>query len=499
MRHIASPSYRLFLSLFIAAFLCFPCIALAAGSTSIALSGTSVTVGNKVTVTIAGSDSSKLSLRYNNKVLKFTGCSAAGYSTEANVVSFSGKSAQVTFEAIDAGSGDLVVSSDVLSGSSASVQVAAAQSSQPEPEDSSSDEASSDDASAEDDNKKTDSSKSSSTDGDFVIDGIAYVLSERYSDNEIPDGFTKTQLKIHGGTYRELTNDKLTLVYLKPADHIEGSGVFYIYDKDSDSVSDFVILGDSNYYVIPSDTKKDIPETLIETSININDSDCTAFQYGEDESDFYYVFGTDSDGDKGWFSYDSKDKTVQRANTVFFEQAVPSGDETQEANSTKKKGSKSGFSLDSIDFDELLEGVSSSRTILAIIIFVAVVLLIILLDVLLFRRKNDYDEDDFDYDDEEESRSSGSNEPEVLQAGKLLEADDFEEANKPHRSKKFFNREKSSDIWDTADRRLSDTGDMPLANDESGKLKKQVFKGRSSDSSMDGDDNKIDLIDLNDL
>ena len=101
-----------------------PVTVYADGTTSIATSGNSAKVGDKVTVTVSGSDSSKLSLRYNNNVLKFQSCSASGYSTEGNVITFSGKSAQITFEATDGGSGDLVVSSDTLSGSSTSVQVA---------------------------------------------------------------------------------------------------------------------------------------------------------------------------------------------------------------------------------------------------------------------------------------------------------------------------------------------------------------------------------------
>ena len=88
------------------------------GTTSISLSQNTAEVGNKVVVTINGSDSSTLSLRYNNEVFKFVSCSVAGASENANIISFSGQSGQITLEAIGSGAGDLIVSSDTLSGRS---------------------------------------------------------------------------------------------------------------------------------------------------------------------------------------------------------------------------------------------------------------------------------------------------------------------------------------------------------------------------------------------
>ena len=234
IKNITTRAAMVLLAVFV---LIMPATVYAEGTTSIALSGSSATVGNKVTVTISGTDSSKLSLRYNNNVFKFVSCSVADYSTEANVISFKGKSGQVTFEAVDAGSGDLVVSSDVLSGSSASVTVSAAantaseetkaeekpaepEAAEEQPSDSEAEEEkekeSEEKPSKKDSNKKSNAAEG---DGDYVVDGVTYVLSERYKDSEIPKGYSRTQLKIHGGTYRELTNGDLTLVYLKPADN----------------------------------------------------------------------------------------------------------------------------------------------------------------------------------------------------------------------------------------------------------------------------------------
>lgn len=480
-----------------------PLTVFADGTTSIATSGNSAQVGDKVTVTVTGSDTSKLSLRYNNNVLKFQSCSASGYSTDGNVITFNGKSAQITFEATDGGSGDLVVSSDTLSGSSTSVQVAAAPAPQPEPEetetpeetasDTETDDADTEEADTDDDTST--SSNASTGDGDFTIDGTDYVLSERYADSEIPAGFSKTSMKIHGGTYRELTNGTLTLVYLKPADNIAGSGVFYVYDKDSDSVSDFSMLGTADYYVLLSEPDDLLTDRFVEAKVKANDAKYDAWQLGETESSFYYVYGTDNRGTTGWFSYDAEEETVQRANEELLTSGVPASVAEEEENtSVQKEKKKSGGSFD-FDFDELMDTLATSRNLLAVGIFALVVLFIIILDILLFRRKRDDYDDDYDEDDDEPENG----EPEVMTVDNILEADDFEEANKPHKNKKFFGRDRQTDIWDTADGRLSDTGELPFQKDESSKLKKQVFRGRNKDSGADGEDGKVDVIDFNDL
>lgn len=465
-----------------------PLTVFADGTTSIATSGNSVQVGDKVTVTVTGSDTSKLSLRYNNNVLKFQNCSASGYSTEGNVITFNGKSAQITFEATDGGAGDLVVSSDTLSGSSTSVQVAAAAAPQPEPT-----ETQEETTDADTDEEESNTS-SSAGDSDFTIDGTEYVLSERYADSEIPAGFSKTSMKIHGGTYRELTNGTITLVYLKPADNISGSGVFYVYDKDSDSVSDFSMLGTSDYYILLSEPGELLTDSFVEAKVKVNGTKYNAWQLGETESSFYYVYGTDNLGTTGWFSYDSEEETVQRANEELLTSGVPASDVDEEENtSVQKEKKKSGGSFN-FDIDELMDTLSTSRNLLAVAIFALVVLFIIILDILLFRRRrDDYDDDDYDDDEPEDD------EPEVMTVDNILEADDFEEANKPHKNKKFFKKDRQTDIWDTADGRLSDTGELPFQKDDSSKLKKQVFRGRGKDSGADGDDGKVDVIDFNDL
>ena len=498
------------------------------GTTSIALSNNSPEVGGKVTVTVSGSDSSTLSLRYNNDVFRYVGCSNTGATTDGNIVTFTGQSAQVTFEAISAGSGDLIVSSDTLSGSSTSVPVAAAASStQTESEtqeendanndseesdtqsenDGSEDEAdqesdssdSADDVTAESDSEEESedvagadaalTSNASDGDGDYIIDGVEYVVSERFSEDEIPSGFSKTTLQIHGKTYDEITDGSLTLIYLKPADNVDGDGEFYVYDEELDRVSKYAVLGSSGYYITVSKPDELPSDQLVKTKITVGGEQFKVYQFGDEMSDFYFAYGTDQDGNTGWYSYDSAKETIQRANEGLLTTAASALETAeQEATPGVTKPKKPPF-----DASNLLDSLTSSRTMLAIGIFVLVVLLVIVLDILLFRRKakdEDYDDYDDNFDD--------ADEPDEVPTVDMLSDKDFDEANKPHKSRNLFGKEKSTDIWDTKDKMLSDTSELPTIEDVS-KLKKQVFRGRGMDSGGGAEDGKIDVIDFNDL
>ena len=56
----------------------FPCFA--EGTTTIHMSSANVSVGDTLSVTVTASESGKISLRYNDQVLKFSG-SSASYTT----------------------------------------------------------------------------------------------------------------------------------------------------------------------------------------------------------------------------------------------------------------------------------------------------------------------------------------------------------------------------------------------------------------------------------
>ncbi|MBQ5430181.1 MAG: hypothetical protein IIU28_00865 [Lachnospiraceae bacterium] len=115
---------RCFAVLLFCAFLLLsmPTVVLAAGSTSISLSSNSVSKGDTLTVTVIGSQSSTLSLKYDNTMLELVNGGSA--TASGNVLTVSASSATYKFRAIRAGNAGIVASSDSLSGSSVYVPIA---------------------------------------------------------------------------------------------------------------------------------------------------------------------------------------------------------------------------------------------------------------------------------------------------------------------------------------------------------------------------------------
>ena len=196
----------------------------AEGTTTIHVSSSNVTVGDTLSVTVTATESGSISLTYNAEVLQFSDCSTT-YTTNGNVVTFDGSSATIRFSCIAQGNSSLIVSSPTVTGSSTSIRVGG-QSTTP----------------------VTDTQPTSTSDdveGQFQIDGVGYVVSERYPDSAIPAGFEKVKVNIDGYAYRELSNGTITLLYLKKASDIASDGIFYMYDAATNQVSPFVMLGDA--------------------------------------------------------------------------------------------------------------------------------------------------------------------------------------------------------------------------------------------------------------
>ena len=174
-------------------------------------------------------------------------------------------------------------------------------------------------------------------DGQFVIDGVAYVVSERYPESAIPAGFSRTRVTIDGYAYRELSNGSITLLYLKRADNTAGDGVFYQYDEAMNKVTPFTMLGTAEQYVVLATPDSLLRDSFTETTLTVGDQTLSVYKEGDD-SDFYFVYGTNQDGVTGWFQYDNTDGSLQRVNEDLLSQ-----DTTAEEPVTTAAGSDEYF------------------------------------------------------------------------------------------------------------------------------------------------------------
>lgn len=329
------------------------------GSTSIAVSSSSVDVGDTITATIQSTASDTVTVSYNGSILTLTNCSASGYTTSGSTVTFTGQNVKLTFTAASSGTSYLSAKPNTLEGSSTNVTVAA--------------------AATEEEETTTSTTTTSTTSVDFTVDGTDYVVSERFSSDEIPAGFENTDITIHDSEYTELSNGTLTLVYLKPASDTSGTGTFFLYDAENDAVTALSLLGTMDHYVILQSASS-LPTTLLtESTLTVEDNTYSAYVLADYEEDgFYFVYGVNENGTEGWFQYDTEDGSIQRLNTDLVSLVSTDGEDSSSTDSSTS----------------VLTRLKNSRSAIAILIFAMVVLAIITINIKVFKSKNDeFDED----------------------------------------------------------------------------------------------------------
>lgn len=379
----------------------FNIVAFAQGTTSISVSKSAPAVGDSVTVSVTSTENGSITVKYTSSMLTFSSCNVSGYSAEGNSVTFKGKEGEIVFSASAPGTASIIVSSTANSGSSTTLTIggsgAASNTS------STSNEAAADtteettetettevEATAEEETATPVSAPTSgavgtlNSDGGFDINGTAYVVSERYSDSEMPSGFSKTTIKIGSSTYSEPTNGSITLLYLKPADNTAGSGVFYLYDEAASTVSEFLMVGSKDSYVIISTPDGGPSSAFTATSVDVTGGTATA--YTVDGSEFYYVYGTNQDGSTGWYVYDKTYETVSRMDPSVL--STTTSDEAP-AEDTEEDDA-------STDTSVYIQKLNLYRKIIMGLIVLCVVLLFVLINKAL--RGHGDDDDDFDGD-----------------------------------------------------------------------------------------------------
>ncbi len=344
----------------------------AEGRTTIHLSGGSLQVGETLTVTVTATESADMSVSYDAGVLEFQD-GGSGLTADGGTVQCEGTSVSLTFRAIGEGTSPIIVESSSAAGSSTKVSVTGA-------------------ASA---GEQTDTSANDAEiDGQFVIDGVGYVVSERYPAEQIPAGFERVTVTIDGYGYRELSNGAITLLYLKKASDVESDGTFYVYHEEQNSVSPFWMLGNAENYVLVEE-----PETVLSQRLSAVDGwDFPVYATGSGNG-FFFVYGSDQTGAKGWYQYDEAYGTLQRVNDEFLQDT---GDTQSEAAADAAPSEGNAASKDKI---------KSQRYLIAALLFLLAACVVVIINLLLARRRDAGEDEDWTEDSASE-RTGGGSEPE---------------------------------------------------------------------------------------
>lgn len=169
-----------------------------------------------------------------------------------------------------------------------------------------------------------------------TVDGVNYEIIEDYSSIHLPDNFAPTECDYNGQTVLagKHSGNGITIMYLQAVDD-KGKSGFYVYDTVSKTFSPYIVLGASqiNYVVLSVSDSMEKPDGYRIVDMTINDMAVKVLKNGND--DFYLFYGMNSEGSTGWYSYDTKENTVQRYVEVSMTDDNGETQASNESNSDK--------------------------------------------------------------------------------------------------------------------------------------------------------------------
>lgn len=146
------------------------------------------------------------------------------------------------------------------------------------------------------------------------IDDTVYTVADTFDVSLLPEGWTAESYTYEGRVVQagKGPDEHLHLMYLLAEG---GTGDLYFYDDTSGSWSPYVEVGTSAKAVtaIPMDAGVTVPEGLEESRLNLNGKSVDGWVGTGDQGENYCVFyGMNSDGEKNFYRFDLKEKTLQR-------------------------------------------------------------------------------------------------------------------------------------------------------------------------------------------
>ncbi len=147
-----------------------------------------------------------------------------------------------------------------------------------------------------------------------VVNGIEYDVAATFDDSIIPDGYAAQEIDYHGATVKAAVEaDRgITLIYLIATD---GSGDFFVYDPQADAWSPWAQLNVSqkSFTVVPLAEGTQVPAGFVDSTIELNGKKVHGWVWdGDEEQKFCIVYAMNSEGDRNFYRYDMKEKTIQR-------------------------------------------------------------------------------------------------------------------------------------------------------------------------------------------
>lgn len=226
----------------------------------------------------------------------------------------------------------------------------------------------------------------------ITLNGHSFNLAETVPEDIIPKGFSVAEVACQGQQVQGLQFDKepsLKLVYLTtPSTEVkntlavceEGSGSIYPFRK--------VSIGKKFVILLDPPAEAGLSGSYTQAAAKVGKfEDVPVFE--REGSEFSLVYAASSQGNIGWYQYDTVEKSFQRY--VQDGTAASGLGMDEEESSAQMQGLRNAYK----DLEEQYNHrKDSSRKTISVLVFVVVVLVVIIINLLLRRRRDDDWEED---------------------------------------------------------------------------------------------------------
>lgn len=147
---------------------------------------------------------------------------------------------------------------------------------------------------------------------EIEVNGQSYQLSGDFADLEIPVGYTRTTMAYEGAE-RPMVMQESSGIYLAYLINAEGTGEFFVFDDENATFFPFeqVDISDTTTIVLLSDDKMELPSNYALTTLTMNGNEFPVWQ-DTDKEGIYLMYAKNSNGEKGFYQYDSVENTYQK-------------------------------------------------------------------------------------------------------------------------------------------------------------------------------------------
>ena len=151
--------------------------------------------------------------------------------------------------------------------------------------------------------------------GGIIVGDATYSLSENFTDMDLPMGFVQGTITYNGASYQGAVQEQGTMQLGFLIDDAQEKN-FFIYDESSASFTYFeqvILSAEAESYIVllQKDEGVNVPKGFEEVNLTMNSHTFSAWQEPRN-LDFYLFFAQNQTGERGFYRYDSVEKTYQR-------------------------------------------------------------------------------------------------------------------------------------------------------------------------------------------